>query len=119
MTTTAEDAIFKAIAHPTRRQIISLLAESHRSVKELTSDFAMSQPAISQHLRELKDARLVASRRIGLEQQYRLTAEPLQAVYDWSASYRQFFDPAGHAWRLTSAEHLEKAAKKKGGNDGR
>jgi DNA-binding transcriptional ArsR family regulator len=68
------DSVFKAIAHPARREIISLLSVSDRSVKELTAEFAMSQLAISQHLRELKDANLVSSERDGLEQKHHLTA---------------------------------------------
>ena len=95
---TTEDTLFKAIAHPARREIIALLSVSARSVKELTAEFPISQPAISQHLRELKDANLVASERVGLEQRYRLTAAPLRQVMEWSAQYRRLFDPAGHAW---------------------
>ena len=113
----AADLIFKAIAHPARRQIISLLAGGARSVKDLTSAFPISQPAISQHLRELREADLVASDRVGLEQHYRLTASPLKSVYDWSAQYRTLFDPAGHAWTLTPAQ--PPSAKKAGPSDGR
>jgi len=97
------DTVFKAIAHPARREIIALLSVSARSVKELTAEFAISQPAISQHLRELKEADLVASERVGLEQRYRLTGAPLRQVLEWSAQYRSFFDPAGHAWAFTPA----------------
>ena len=97
-TMTSADIVFKAIAHPARRKIISLLSESNCSVKQLTTAFAMTQPAVSQHLRELKDADLVASEKIGMEQIYRLTGRPLRAVFDWSSKYKQFFDPAGHAW---------------------
>ena len=96
------DIVFKAIAHPARRKIISLLSESDRSVKELTAAFAMTQPAVSQHLRELKDAELVASEKVGLEQIYKLTGHPLRMVFDWSSEYRRFFDPAGHAWAFVS-----------------
>jgi DNA-binding transcriptional ArsR family regulator len=98
------DAIFKAIAHPARREILFLLSVSNRSVKELTAVFEMSQPAISQHLRELRDAKLVASERVGLEQQYRLTAGPLKAVFNWASQYRRFFDSAGHAWAFAPVE---------------
>jgi DNA-binding transcriptional ArsR family regulator len=100
-----EHTIFKAIAHPARRKILSLLAVSNRSVKELTSAFSISQPAISQHLRELREAKLVASEKVGLEQRYRLTGMPLKVVFDWSSQYRRFFDPAGHAWMLTGIEN--------------
>ncbi len=96
----AADSVFRAIAHPTRRGILSLLAVSARSVKELTAEFDMSQPAISQHLRELRDADLVASERVGVEQHYRLTPRPLKHVVEWSEKYRILIDPSGHAWSL-------------------
>ncbi len=96
------DTMFKAIAHPIRREIIALLSSSDRSVKELTAQFKITQPAISQHLRELRDANLVASERVGMERLYRLTGEPLKLVYEWSSQYRRFFDPAGHAWSFVS-----------------
>jgi DNA-binding transcriptional ArsR family regulator len=97
---TAGRSIFKAIADPTRRKIIHLLSVSDLSVKELTASFAMSQPAISQHLRQLRSVRLVTLAKAGLEHRYRLTANPLREVLDWTAQYRRFFDPSGHAWSL-------------------
>lgn len=113
------DIIFKAIAHPARRQIISLLSVSSRSVKELTSAFEMSQPAISQHLRELRDAHLVTSHKVGLEQMYRLTAEPLRLVFQWSGQYKRFFDPSGHAWAFTApVKNKRIPAVRKGKNGG-
>jgi DNA-binding transcriptional ArsR family regulator len=99
----AEDSVFKAIAHPVRRGIIALLAVSARSVKELTAEFDMSQSAISQHLKELKEAELVESERFGLEQRYRLTPQPLKHVLKWSEGYRSLIDPAGHLWALGPA----------------
>ncbi len=98
------DVVFKAISHPARREILLLLSISSRSVKELTAEFEMSQPAISQHLRELRNAHLVAADRVGLEQRYRLTAAPLKQVLDWTAQYRTFFDPSGHAWSMKPAK---------------
>lgn len=99
------DVVFKAIAHPARRKIISLLSESNCSVKQLTTAFTMTQPAVSQHLRELKEANLVSSEKIGLEQIYRLTGRPLRAVFEWSGKYKRFFDPTGHAWSFVEAAH--------------
>lgn len=114
------DSVFKAIAHPARRAIISLLSVSDRSVKELTAEFEMSQSAISQHLRELKDAHLVSSERDGLEQKYHLTAAPLKVVLDWSAQYRSFFDPAGHVWAFHGAvKQKNSIPKKRRPNNGR
>ena len=100
---TTEDLVFRAIAHPARRAILRLLADCDHSVKELTTEFAMSQPAVSQHLKELRDADLVSSDRVGLEQRYRLTPKPLRCVVEWSARYRTLIDPAGHAWSFVEA----------------
>ncbi|NYF91940.1 metalloregulator ArsR/SmtB family transcription factor [Tunturiibacter empetritectus] len=99
---TTEDQVFRAIAHPARRAMLSILALSDRSVKELTNEFAMSQPAVSQHLKELKEAHLVCSNRVGLEQKYRLTPKPLRYIIEWSAQYRTLIDPAGHSWSFVS-----------------
>jgi DNA-binding transcriptional ArsR family regulator len=96
------DAVFKAISDPTRRKIIDLLAKSECSVKQITASFDISQPAVSQHLRELRQSKLVISERVGVEQHYRLTAAPLKEVFGWVSRYRTFFDPAGHGWAFTS-----------------
>ena len=64
MNRAASDQVYRAIADPTRRAILDLLSVSDRSVKELTAEFTISQPAISQHLRELRAARLVAAKRV-------------------------------------------------------
>ncbi len=99
------DLVFKAISHPARRKIITLLSESNCSVKQLTTAFAMSQPAVSQHLRNLKEAHLVTSEKVGMERIYRLTAKPIRIVFEWSGQYRRFFDPAGHAWSFVPTNH--------------
>ncbi len=101
---TAADPIFKAIADPTRRKIIDFLSESECSVKQLTASFDISQPAVSQHLRELRISKLVVSHKVGLEQHYRLTAGPLREVFGWVSQYRTFFDPAGHAWAFALSD---------------
>ena len=111
---TREDMVFRAISHPVRREIIGLLAIAPRSVKELTAKFEMSQPGISQHLKELKTADLVTSERIGLEQHYRLTPQPLKFILNWSDAYRHLVDPSGHFWTLTSESRRDKKARGKG-----
>ena len=98
-----EELIFRAIAHPARRTMLAMLAESPLSVKELTSRFEMSQPAVSQHLKELRDADLVVSERDGLEQRYRLTPQPLRYVIRWAERYKALVDPAGHLWSFARA----------------
>lgn len=113
------NTLFKAIAHPARRQILTLLASSDQSVKELTSAFQISQPAVSQHLRELREAKLITLNKVGSGQKYRLTGAPLKTVFDWCLQYRGFFDPAGHAWAFTSAKQARTAAPKGGPRHGR
>jgi DNA-binding transcriptional ArsR family regulator len=83
--------VYQAIADPTRRRILELLAEGERPVKELMAPFAVSQPAISQHLRVLRHAGLVQERREGRHRRYSLTAEPLRDVADWVDHYREFW----------------------------
>jgi DNA-binding transcriptional ArsR family regulator len=93
--------IFRAVSDPTRRALLELLRESERSVTELIGPFRMTQPAISQHLRILRDADLVRPRQVGRQRVYRLNAKPLEEVYEWAAQFRVFADPSGHVWRLT------------------
>lgn len=88
----ATEDVFRAVADPTRRAILDLLAAGERSVGEIVDRFDVSQPAISQHLRVLSDARLVCRRRDGRRGLYRLDARRLRAVHDWSAHYAKFWD---------------------------
>ncbi len=89
--------IFFAISDPTRRQILDLLLRSERSVNDLVRPFRMSQPAISQHLRILREAGLVQVRRVGRERRYRLRGARLRAVYDWVSHYERFWNEKLHA----------------------
>lgn len=99
-------ATFRALADPTRRALLDLLAGGERSVTELVGRFEVSQPAISQHLGQLREAGLVAERRSGRQRLYRLHAAPLAEVYDWVGHYRRFWDD-----RLAAlGDHLDEAA---------
>jgi DNA-binding transcriptional ArsR family regulator len=82
---------FRAVAEPTRRAILDELARGDRSVTELCALFDVSQPAISQHLRVLREAGLVEPRREGRRQIYRLEPEALRPVRDWVAHYERFW----------------------------
>jgi DNA-binding transcriptional ArsR family regulator len=94
--------VFRAVADPTRRAILDRLRSADLSVNDLAGPFDMTQPAISQHLRILLDAGLVEAEPIGRQRLYRLKAQPLREVFEWSALYRNLFiDPVGHAWRLS------------------
>ena len=94
------DAVYRAIADPTRRAILDRLAVEECSVKQLTDSFAITQQAVSQHLGRLREARLVTARRIRRERRYRLTPTPLRAVIRWLDGYRRFVDPSGHQWAI-------------------
>lgn len=91
-TGTGSGDVFHAIADPTRRAILDLLAEGELAVKELQPRFPMSQPALSQHLRVLREAGLVSERRVGRLRIYRLNARPLNDVGNWLARYERFWD---------------------------
>ncbi len=83
--------VFRALADPTRRQLLAMLCEEAQPVSALTARFAMSQPAISQHLKVLKDAGLVSQRRDGRNQIYALDPEPLRHVADWLEQHVDFW----------------------------
>jgi DNA-binding transcriptional ArsR family regulator len=92
--------VYRAIADPTRRAILDLLAAKERSVKEMTASFPMTQQAVSQHLKELHAAKLVRSRRVHRENRYRINTAPLRSVAIWLEGFRRFTDPAGHKWAI-------------------
>jgi DNA-binding transcriptional ArsR family regulator len=94
----AEDKIFQALADPSRRAIFESLTRGEAAVKDLTARFAISQPAVSQHLAILKDAGLVNSRRAGRSVYYRVEPRGMQPLIDWIAHYRAFW--AEHIDRL-------------------
>jgi DNA-binding transcriptional ArsR family regulator len=83
--------VFNAVDDPTRRRVLDLLTRGELSVRRIAAPFAMSRPAISQHLRILLRARLVQVRRDGRERYYRLHARPLREIYDWVAHYERFW----------------------------
>jgi DNA-binding transcriptional ArsR family regulator len=84
--------VFSAISHLARRQMLDRLTDAERSVSEIAADFAMSRPAVSQHLRVLLDAGLVTEQRHGRERRYRLVPEGLAPVRDWIGHYERFWD---------------------------
>lgn len=87
----AETRLFKALADPSRRAIFESLASGEAAVKDLTARFAISQPAVSQHLAALRDAGLVRGRSDGRRVFYRVEPEGLRPLVDWLAHYRAFW----------------------------
>ncbi|HYL27051.1 MAG TPA: metalloregulator ArsR/SmtB family transcription factor [Candidatus Nitrosotalea sp.] len=82
---------FAALADPTRRKIVDLLARGERSAGELARRFTITQPAVSQHLRALRDAGLVRVRRDAQRRIYSLDARGLAEIDAWLSRYRVFW----------------------------
>lgn len=86
-----ESEIFRALADPTRRAVLERVAAREMSVSELKSHFAVSQPAISQHLAALKGAGLVRERREGRFAYYRADPKGITPLLGWVERYRAFW----------------------------
>jgi DNA-binding transcriptional ArsR family regulator len=83
--------VFEALADPTRRRLVELLAEDERSAGELAGHFRVSRPAISKHLRVLREAGLVHVRGDAQRRIYRLEPQALGRAEGWLARHRQFW----------------------------
>jgi DNA-binding transcriptional ArsR family regulator len=92
------DATFAALADPTRRAILARLASGEASVTELAAPFAMSQPAISKHLKVLERAGLISRGRDAQRRPCRIEAKPLAEATGWLETYRRLW--AGNFQRL-------------------
>jgi DNA-binding transcriptional ArsR family regulator len=102
----ADADIFTAIAHPIRRQILDRLVSGEESVARLAEPYDLSRPAISQHLRILREVGLVSEQRHGRERRYRLRPERLYEVRAWMQKYDRFWGK-----RLTAlGDYLEDKA---------
>jgi DNA-binding transcriptional ArsR family regulator len=84
--------VFHAIADPTRRRILRLLAEKELPISEITSYFSTSRTAIAKHLQILSEASLVSGRKAGREKLFRLHPEPLTEIKQWLSYYEQFWN---------------------------
>jgi DNA-binding transcriptional ArsR family regulator len=83
--------VFEVIAEPSRRAILSLLVSSRQSVGEIERQLGMPQPAVSKHLRVLREAGFVESTVDAQRRLYRLKPEPLQEIDAWLAPFRRFW----------------------------
>jgi DNA-binding transcriptional ArsR family regulator len=106
------DAVFAALSDPTRRAILARLQSGEASVAELAEPFAMTQPAISKHLRVLEAAGLVTREQDAQRRPRRLDARPLAVAASWMAGYREFWGKSPQT--KTEAQPELKAEKKKG-----
>lgn len=92
MAPNALDATFAALADPTRRAILARLSQGEASVTDLAQPFAMSQPAISKHLKVLENAGLIARGRDAQKRPCRIEAKPLAEANEWLEKYRQLWE---------------------------
>ena len=105
-----ESDVFHAIAHPIRRAMLLDLKKGERSAGDLAAPFDITFGAVSQHLRLLEEAELVAVRREGRHRLYRLRPQPLKDVVTWIDEFANFFDE-----RLDAlGEYLDKKHGKRG-----
>jgi len=86
------DSVFRAISDPTRREILDILRADQQTVGGIANNFRMSRPAISKHLRVLRSAGLIETRRHGTQTRCRLNAKPLQVVDEWLRDYETFWN---------------------------
>jgi DNA-binding transcriptional ArsR family regulator len=84
--------VFQAIADPTRRKLLRLLADQEMPVTVISGHFPMSRTAVSKHLRILAEAGLVKERKVGRETRYRTQPEPLHELKEWLAYFERFWD---------------------------
>jgi len=107
------DTTFAALADPTRRAILARLASGEASVTELAEPFAMSQPAISKHLKVLERAGLISRGRDAQRRPCRIEARPLAEANGWLEAYRRFWE--GSFQRLDALlDELKTQEKKRG-----
>lgn len=102
--------VFQAIADPTRRKLLQLLADQELPVTVISGHFPMSRTAVSKHLRILAEAGLVKDRKIGREVRYRLDPDPLLELKRWLAYYDRYWDN-----KLSMLQHYVESS----GNSGR
>lgn len=80
--------VFRAVAHPVRRRILELLRDGERTVGDLGTQFRISLPSFSNHLRVLREAGLVTQRRVGPRRMYRVRMQALRSVDAWITRMR-------------------------------
>jgi DNA-binding transcriptional ArsR family regulator len=107
------DAVFGALADPTRRAILARLADGDLAVNELRTPFRVSQPAISRHLKVLEASGLISRSRRATARLSHLEAEPLRDATEWLARYREFWDQ-----RYDQLDELLATLKQEGIGDG-
>jgi DNA-binding transcriptional ArsR family regulator len=106
MATDTLSPVFSALADPTRRAILLRLMDGDASVAELGAPFAMSQPAISKHLKVLEDAGLISRSRVATARYSHLEAKPLEHANDWMQQYKRFWNESLDRLDTALADYL-------------
>jgi DNA-binding transcriptional ArsR family regulator len=105
--------VFQAIADPTRRKLLQLLADQELPVTVISGHFPMSRTAVSKHLRILAEVGLVKDRKIGREVRYRLDPDPLLELKRWLAYYDRYWDN-----KLSMLQHYVESSGDSGRSEG-
>jgi DNA-binding transcriptional ArsR family regulator len=84
--------VFQAIADPTRRKVLRLLADKEMPITEISSHFPMSRTAVTKHLRILSNSGLVREQKVGRETRFKLCPEALLELKDWLSFFERFWD---------------------------
>src|ERR1700680_89013 len=109
--TYSPEAIFGALADPTRRAVLDLLRRGSQPAGQIAGGVPVSRPAISKHLRVLRRARLVSERRNGRHRFYHLNPEPLKTVDSWLEQYRGFWQTnLGSLKKFVEAEYAKETS---------
>jgi DNA-binding transcriptional ArsR family regulator len=103
--------VFAALADPTRRAILQRLTDGDASVAELAEPFAMSQPAVSKHLKVLETAGLISRSRVATARYSHLEARPLKEATDYMHRYKRFWGESFNALDSALTDYLEKEKK--------
>lgn len=85
-------AVFRALADPTRREILAMLADGPRPVGDIAAEFEMTRPAVAKHLAVLRDGDLIIIKAKGRERINHLNAAPLRSAADWLVCFDRFWD---------------------------
>ena len=100
--------LFAALADPTRRAILQRLTEGDANVAELADPFAMSQPAVSKHLKVLENAGLISRSRVATARYSHLEAQPLKEANEYMQRYKKFWDESFDKLDSALTDYLEK-----------
>ena len=105
--------VFQAVADPTRRDIINLIAHKSMNLNAIAGNFDVSRPAISQHIKILIECGLVSIKKQGRERFAEATLQPLNAISDWIEPFRKMIDERYDALDDVLEDMKKKAAKRK------